>query len=218
MLTRCAQKPLRLPARTLSLAGLGLCPSFRQAPNEPWKITVRSGACAIRRTRRRRALDGALARLKTGPPGGWQRLRGARLPLTRCGAQPVPLAAGASSAPTPPWPGGPKSGTRRPACEGSQVDADQLPGGSCAVARSALLPRGAGLTCAGGRARRALRALEAVEKVLTDRALPRCPATMPCHDALPRCPATMPCHDALPRCPATAHRESGRERRQERLP
>src|SRR5262249_2549854 len=26
-------------------------PSFRQAPNEPWQVTVRSGACAIRRMR-----------------------------------------------------------------------------------------------------------------------------------------------------------------------
>jgi hypothetical protein len=90
-------------------------PSFRQAPNEPWKIAVRSGACAIRRTRRRRALDGDLARFKTGAPGGWQPFAGRAPALTRCGAQPARSAAGACCAPTPPWPPGPKAagGARR---------------------------------------------------------------------------------------------------------
>ena len=89
--------------------------------------------------------------------------------LTRCGAQLARSAAGAWSAPTPPWPGGPKSGTRRPACDGSRVKAGQLPGGSCAALESALLSRGAGLTRADSRVRRAPRALEDVRKVLTGR-------------------------------------------------
>src|SRR5262249_1121667 len=82
------------------------CPSSRQAPNEPWKISVRSGACAIHRTRRRRALDGDLARLHTGAPDG-PLLQLALLALIdRCGARPVLWAAGTARAPTPPRPGG----------------------------------------------------------------------------------------------------------------
>ena len=55
-------------------------PFFRSAPNEPWKISVKSGSCAIRWTRRRRALDGDLARFNAGlsltSPEGWQLVQG----------------------------------------------------------------------------------------------------------------------------------------------
>jgi hypothetical protein len=64
-----------------------------------------------------RALDGDLARFNAGSPGGWRSCR-ARRALALVAARwlrPVP---GAWSAPTPPWPGGPKYGTRRPACDG----------------------------------------------------------------------------------------------------
>jgi hypothetical protein len=46
---------------------------------EPWKISVKGARRASRVARRRRALDGDLARFNAGSPGGWQPLRGARL-------------------------------------------------------------------------------------------------------------------------------------------
>lgn len=62
----------------------------------------------------RSALVRDLPRLHTGAPGGWPAFAARALGADRCSAQPVRRAAGTTRAPTPPWPGGPKSGRRRP--------------------------------------------------------------------------------------------------------
>jgi hypothetical protein len=78
----------------------------------------------------------------------------------------VPLA---WSAPRPPWPEGPKSGVGAQAHDSpTGQTAGPVPDGSCAALGSARLPRPADLTPAGGPGRRASRALETVEKVLTN--------------------------------------------------
>jgi hypothetical protein len=110
-----------------------------------------------------------LARFKTGAPGGWQPFAG------RAGAAPLRYSAGAVGGwslvradaavallglrrqEAPGVRGFP--GLRRPAARQEEL---RQAGVSVAV-------RGAGLTCADGRARRALRALEDVRKVLTGR-------------------------------------------------
>jgi hypothetical protein len=65
-----------------------------------------------RMRRAQRALDGDLVRFNAGSPGGWQPFRGARLRWGRGDRAARPVT-GTWSAPTPPWPEGPKSGTRR---------------------------------------------------------------------------------------------------------
>src|SRR5437764_2919727 len=84
----------------------------------------------------RSALAGDLARLRTGAPGGWPALAARAPGADRCGAEPVRRAAETGRAPTPPWPGGPKSGRRRP---GAQRFPERLAmtGGSCAALPSA---------------------------------------------------------------------------------
>jgi hypothetical protein len=86
-------------------------PFDRRQP-EPGKITHKGGRRPSRVTRS--ALVRDLARLHTGAPGGWPPLQFARMAQIvaapdRCGGP-----RGRYSAPTPPWPGGPKSGRRRP--------------------------------------------------------------------------------------------------------
>ena len=85
----------------------------------------------------------------------------------RGGAEPVRRAAGTGRAPTPPWPGGPKSGRRRPGAQRSPQEAWRVTGESCAAPGQRTLR--AALTKIDGQpgARRAPRAFKDVEKVLT---------------------------------------------------
>jgi hypothetical protein len=92
----------------------------------------------------------------------------------RCGARPVPWAAGTARAPTPPWPEGPKSGKRRPRRATSPGRPRLVTGRSCAASGVSVTSRGAYPRAAASRARRAPRALEDVRKVLTDRGSQRC--------------------------------------------
>ena len=73
---------------------------------------------------------------------------------------------GAECAPTPTWPEGPKIGRRRPARHGLPSDRYQVTDRSSAVLRSAQSTRVALPRSTSSPARRALRALEAVWKVL----------------------------------------------------
>jgi hypothetical protein len=90
----------------------------------------------------RSALVGDLGWLHTGAPGGWLALAVRAPGADRCGAWPVRRAAGVTRAPTPPWPGGPKSGKRRPGAHRSP-EARPMIGGSCATFESAPISRGA---------------------------------------------------------------------------
>ena len=108
-------------------------------------------------------------------PGGWPALA-VRVPgAVRCGAEPVRWAAGTTRAPTPPWPGGPKSGRRRPGAHRSPKTNPRYRH-SCAAHRSAHPARGAYQDRWLAWARRAPRALETVGKVLTRRGLQLCTA------------------------------------------
>jgi hypothetical protein len=131
----------------------------------PGKITRKSGRRPSHVTRSALARD--LARLHTGAPGGWPALAARAPGADRCGPEPVRRAAGTTRAPTPPWPGGPKSGRRRPGAQHSPgrpaVDRRELR----RVRISAIL-RAALVQWRASRARRAPRALEVVGKVLTD--------------------------------------------------
>ena len=140
-------------------------PSDRRQP-EPGKITRKGGRRPSRVTRSALARD--LARLHTGAPGGWPALAARAPGADRCGAEPVRRAAGTTRAPTPPWPGGPKSGRRRP---GAQRSPERPAGDRRELrrARSAHPSRGACQDRRPAGARRAPRALETVEKVLTGR-------------------------------------------------
>jgi hypothetical protein len=77
----------------------------------------------------RGALAGDLARLHTGAPGGWPRFAPRAPGADRCGARPVRRAAGTGRAPTPPWPGEPKSGKRRPGAQRTPRKACPVTGG-----------------------------------------------------------------------------------------
>jgi hypothetical protein len=141
-------------------------PSDRRQP-KPGKITRKGGRRPSRVTRS--ALAGDLPRFHTGAPGGWPALAARAPGADRYGAAPVRRAAGTTRAPTPPWPGGPKSGRRRPGAQLSPQRPRPMTGGSCAAPRSAPSARGAYQQRWPAGARRAPRALEAVEKVLTTR-------------------------------------------------
>ena len=94
-------------------------------------------------------------------PGGWPALA-VRVPgAVRCGAEPVRWAAGTTRAPTPPWPGGPKSGRRRPGAQRSPKTNPRYRQ-SCAAHRSAHPARGAYQDRWLAWARRAPRALDPV--------------------------------------------------------
>jgi hypothetical protein len=90
----------------------------------------------------RSALAGDLARLHTGAAGGWPALAARAPGADRCGAQPVRWVAGTGSAPTPPWPGGPKSGWRRPGAQ-RFPGRSAVTGPSCAACGSASSSRAA---------------------------------------------------------------------------
>jgi hypothetical protein len=87
------------------------------ANQKPGKITRKGGRRPSRVTRS--ALGVISAWLDTGAPGGWPALAARAPGADRCGARPVRRAAGKTRAPTPPWPGGPKSGRRRPGAQRS---------------------------------------------------------------------------------------------------
>jgi hypothetical protein len=139
-------------------------PPYRRQP-EPGKITRKGGRRPSRVTRSALARD--LARLHTGAPGGWPALAARALGVDRCGAEPVRRAAGTTRAPTPPWPGGPKSGRRRPGAQRFPAKGRPMIGGSCAAFGSALIAA-ALATGSGQPGPGALRApLKTLEKVLT---------------------------------------------------
>jgi hypothetical protein len=132
-------------------------------PNEPWKITVKSGACAIRRTRPRRALDGDLARFKTGAPG-WLRFCSSRGCADRCGARPVRRVIGVGSRAD-------AAVARQGLRAAGGAHARDVPrqtglvtGGSCAASRPALTSRSAYQGVAAQPLRRAPRALEMISE------------------------------------------------------
>jgi hypothetical protein len=131
---------------------------------EPGKITVKGARRASHVTRS--ALDRDLARFKTGALGGWPPGTRRAPRLSRRGAQLARLVSGAWSAPTPPWPEGPKSGTRRPALKVPRLSLTGCPRMLRRLGVSAFRAR-RGLRSAASQVRRAPRALEDVEKVLT---------------------------------------------------
>jgi hypothetical protein len=147
----------------LSAATVGH-PSDRRQP-EPGKIRHKGGRRPSRVTRS--ALVRDLARLDTGVPGGWPALAARAPGADRCGAQLVRRAAGTTRAPTPPWPGGPKSGRRRPGAQCFPQKARPVIGGSCAASGSAPSLARRCPRALVSRARRAPRALEAVKIFLT---------------------------------------------------
>jgi hypothetical protein len=129
--------------RSLGLTPVPGHPSDRRQ-SQPGKISCKGGRRPSHVTRS--ALVGDLARLHTGAPGGWPALAARAPGADRCGARPVRRAAGTARAPTPPWPGGPKSGWRRPGAQRSRK-VRPVTGGSCAALRSALSSRGACQKC-----------------------------------------------------------------------
>ena len=112
--------------------GVCLPPDRRQLV--PYKITRKGGRRPSRVTRS--ALAGDLVRLHTEAPGGWPALAARAPGADRCDAQPVRGAAGTARAPTPPWPGGPKSGKRRPGRATFSRKARPVTGTSCAASGS----------------------------------------------------------------------------------
>ena len=105
------------------------------------KITRKGGRRPSRVTRSALARD--LARFHTGAPGGWPALAVRAPGADRCGAEPVRRAAGTGRALTPPWPGGPKTGRRRPGVQRFPERPPPVTGESCAAHRSAHSSRGA---------------------------------------------------------------------------
>lgn len=118
-------------------------------------------------TRRGRALDRDLAGLQDEAPGGMATSCSSRTSADPYGGMSAGSAAGVECAPAPTWPEGPKIGSRRPAHHGPPSNGDLVTDGSCAVLRSARSTRGAYQDRRPAPARRAPRALEDVEKVLT---------------------------------------------------
>jgi hypothetical protein len=114
------------------------------------------------------ALAADLAGLHNADAGGMARLRDPARHRWRCGELPVRSGRGGESAQAPTWPEGPKEGSRRPARRGSPVVASQLRATPAPPAVSGCLARrypGA----VASRIRRAERALEDVEQVVTNR-------------------------------------------------
>jgi hypothetical protein len=94
--------------------------------------------------------------------GGWPAFAARAPGADRGGARPVRRVAGTARAPTPPWPGGPKSGKRRPGAQRFPWKARPVTGGSCGASGSASSSRGAYPGAVANRGRRAPRALEDV--------------------------------------------------------
>ena len=122
------------------------------------KISRKGGRRPSRVTRS--AFAGDLARLHTGAPGGCPAFAVRAPGADRCGARPVRRAAGTACAPTPPWPGGPKSGKRRPGAQRLPERPAGVIGGSSAASGLASSSRGADPKAVASRVRRAPRALD----------------------------------------------------------
>jgi hypothetical protein len=87
------------------------------AKPKPGKISRKGGRRPSRVTRS--ALAGDLCLASHWSAGRMARFAARAPGADRCGPQPVRRAAGTARAPTPPWPGGPKSGRRRPGAQRS---------------------------------------------------------------------------------------------------
>ena len=155
---------------------LGPCHPSNGRQSQPGKIRYKGGRRPSRVTRSALVCD--LARLHTRTPGGWPALAVRAPGADRCGAQPVRPGCRTGSAPTPPWPEGPKSGWRHPGARRPPEEAHSVTGGSRAASGSAPSPHSALPGAVASRVRRAPRALEDVEKVLTARAAQGCPAPL----------------------------------------